>query len=76
MSFFIWCYALVCIGVWTRLIPVAIFGPQPKQTTWAMFCIFGSGTFIAGSVAWRVYWSVDKKVFPRRGARNSGSSTA
>ena len=54
-SFFVWSYTLVGIGIWTRLIPWAIFGPQPKEFAWVMLSIYGSGIFVAGTVAWRVF---------------------
>lgn len=71
-----WCYALVCIGLWTRLLPLELFGPQPKQFEWAMRSIFGSGILVAAIVAWRIYWYVNKKIFPQKRVHNSAPHPA
>ena len=54
-SCFIWCYALICIGLWTRVVPLVILGPQPKDFAWIMAGIYGSGIVVMGIVAWLVF---------------------
>ena len=60
VSFLIWFYFLVWVGLRTGLLPIVIFGPQPKQLAWEMLTIFSSGIFAGGIVAWVTFRVLNK----------------
>ena len=62
VSCFIWCYALICIGFWTRVVPLVILGPQPKEFAWIMAGIYGSGIVVMGIATWLVFRHLRKTI--------------
>jgi hypothetical protein len=61
VSFFLWVYVLVAVGLNVGLIPIAIPGPQPREFGRAMASIYGSGIFAAGFLAWLMFRLLDRK---------------
>jgi hypothetical protein len=60
VSFFGSCYLFACIGIWTHLIPLALFGPQPKGYAQAMFVLYASAVLTAVTLAWLTFRRLDR----------------
>jgi len=59
-SFLASLFVLSAIAVWTGLLPIVLFGPEPKGVARAMFALYGSAAFIAGAAAWVTFRFIKK----------------